>query len=186
MTNAEGRPRAAPRSSLPAPQVTLGTAPVKLSARAVSWRRALMREGVAFTHSLLARRSAAPPVTCGADMLVPERILCTPSTAVTGSVAFTSWEDKVEVIPKPGAVRSGFGTPSRRGPWLEKDAMAPVVGWGLKQWVSPSSDAQHGFVAYAPTETTESASPGELITPPNARPWLHAARGPVPPARLFS
>ena len=65
-------------------------------------------------------------------MLVPPRIQWTPSVATSG-ISGTASMESVEVTPNPGAEISGLATPSRRGPWLEKDAIAFSVGRGFQQ-----------------------------------------------------
>jgi hypothetical protein len=166
--------------------VKFGTAPVKESARAVAWKRPRTAAGPAAAQSLRARRSAAAPATCGEDMLVPEKFTCTPSVAIMSCATSTKSAESDEVTPSPGATRSGFSTPSRRGPRLEKAAIEPRVGIGNQQCWSASTACQHGFVAYAPTVTTESASPGEPTVPWLMAPCVQTTAGPFPPARALS
>ena len=64
---------------------------------------------------------------------MPTWISCTPSsTSQPVPVSEPAAEECVVATPNPGAEISGLSTPSRRGPTLENEAIAFIVGAGLK------------------------------------------------------
>jgi hypothetical protein len=174
MWSATSGASAAAAFNLPAPQTEFGTLPVNASARAVDWSRALIADGLAFAQSGCARRSPIVPATMGDDMLVPASIQCRPSSITSaglgvGVVAM----DRADVTPNPGAEMSGFTTPSRRGPVLEKEAIEPRVGVGFQQYPIPSDAIQQLFVTCAATPMTESALAGVPTTVLGVSPFTH-------------
>ena len=115
-------------------------------------------------------------------MLVPNMATCaSPGTVSHGSMATAA--DRAETTANPGAERSGFRPPSRRGPRLEKKASCPIEEGAPAQLVLPSMLVQQGFVVWAPTAITESEVAGERIVPSVTAPWTQTTEGaPVPNA----
>src|SRR5690349_20985547 len=94
-----------------------------------------------------------------------------------------AWFECVVATPKPGAVISGFCTPSRRGPTFENDAIALSVGGTVYAHVPPCAhEAHEALVAWAPTANTESPSAGEPTIVVLSRPVTTGASTPAAPS----
>jgi hypothetical protein len=69
--------------------------------------------------------------------------------------------DNADAITAPGAARSGFWAPPRKGPGLEKGEMASASNENPRAW--PSVSVQSDRVVNDATVTARPAAPGDPI-----------------------
>ena len=106
------------------------------------------------------RSRATEPVTNGAAMDVPSDTTCWLSGMIR-AVAHAAVCDSADATPFPGAARSGFSTPSRRGPGLENTARSPSRSGLAYARACPVTSCHCSRVTYAPTASTCVAVAGE-------------------------